>query len=90
MTYTLIPSDLAHLPDVLCWYKNSSTKTQIARIENIEQWYFERRVLPGESLLFEAPQAAVLDVFDGRVTTLLIERIHCQDLRARQTADWAL
>jgi len=33
---------------ILCWYLNTTSKVQIARITNIPNWYFERTVFPGE------------------------------------------
>ncbi|MEO0648161.1 MAG: DUF1830 domain-containing protein [Cyanobacteria bacterium J06650_10] len=39
-----------------------SSRIQILRISNIENWFFERAVIPQSSILFEAFQDAKLEV----------------------------
>jgi hypothetical protein len=72
---------------LLCHYKNTTAQIQVARISNVDQWYFERVVFPGQDLLFEAPSAAKLEIYGGGVTALLVERLPCRNLKVRQTAD---
>ncbi|MDY7021175.1 MAG: DUF1830 domain-containing protein [Cyanobacteriota bacterium] len=50
----------------LCCYSNRSTKVQVVRITNIENWYLERVVFPWEDLLFEAPSEAELEVYQDQ------------------------
>ena len=38
---------------ILCCYVNATSQIQIARITNIENWYFERVVFPGQRLVLE-------------------------------------
>jgi hypothetical protein len=88
MTYTLIAPNLADVPQLLCHYKNATSKIQVARISNIDHWYFERVVFPGQDLLFEAPQTAELEIYSGGVTALLTERLPCEQLQVQQSADF--
>lgn len=67
---------------LLCCYVNSTSSIQIARISNIENWYFERVVFPGQRLLFDAPVEAQLEIYSGAIaSSILVERIVCQDLQ---------
>jgi hypothetical protein len=85
MTNTLISGDFAQQVQLLCHYRNVTSKVQVVRISNIAQWYFERVVFPGQDLLFEAPQAAELEIYSGGMASaLLVDRQHCQDLQVRQ------
>ena len=53
----------------------------MARITNIDRWYFERVVFPGQRLLFEAPRSAELEIFTGSFSTaLLSQRIKCEKI----------
>ena len=65
----------------LCCYVNNSNNIQVARITNIDRWYFERVVFPGQRLLFEAPRSAELEIFTGSFSTaLLSQRIKCEKI----------
>jgi Domain of unknown function (DUF1830) len=67
---------------ILCWYINTTSRMQIARITNIPNWYFERTVFPGERLLFEALPQAELEVCRSVDTgTIVCERISCERLQ---------
>lgn len=67
---------------ILCSYRNPSPGLRIARISNISQWYFERVIFPGESLLFEAVTGAILEIYSGNdIMTLLVDRIPCNRLQ---------
>ncbi len=75
---------------ILCWYMNTSSKLEIARITNIPNWYFERTVFPGERLLFEAVPEAELEVCRTVETGAVVcERILCDRLQVEEvsTAD---
>lgn len=62
----------------LCCYINRTDKIQIARIVNIDEWYFERVIFPQQRLLFDAPAEAELEIHanDRNETT----RIRCEEL----------
>ena len=47
---------------ILCCYVNTTTQVQIARITNIDHWYFERVVFPGQRLIFETLPEALLEI----------------------------
>lgn len=65
----------------LCCYTNRTDKIQIARIVNIDQWYFEKVIFPQQRLLFNAPAEAELEIYgnDSGETT----RIRCEELLVR-------
>ncbi|MEO0408164.1 MAG: DUF1830 domain-containing protein [Cyanobacteria bacterium P01_A01_bin.135] len=75
-----VPSD--HPSRILCCYINATSKIQIARITNIENWYFERVVFPGQRLIFEALASALLEIHSGAMASaILSDTIPCSRLR---------
>jgi hypothetical protein len=69
----------------MCWYINTTSKMQIARITNIPNWYFERTVFPGERFLFEALPEAQLEVCKTTDTGVVVcERIACDRLQVEE------
>ncbi len=65
----------------LCCYVNTTNSVQVARITNIENWYFERVVFPGQRLIFEALPEAVLEIHSGSMATaVLADQIPCHEL----------
>ena len=70
---------------ILCWYLNTTSQVQIARITNIPNWYFERTVFPGERFLFEALPEAQLEVCRSTETGgVVCERTLCDRLRVEE------
>jgi hypothetical protein len=68
----------------LCCYVNSTPQIQIARIADIENWYFERVVFPGQRLLFEAPRNAHLEIHIGAMaSSILTDTIACESLKVK-------
>lgn len=66
---------------ILCCYVNVTSKIQVARICNISNWYFERVVFPGQRLVFEAPQAAQMEIHTGMMaSSILSDTIPCDRL----------
>lgn len=71
-----IPSDRSD--PIACCYVNTSSKVQIARITNINNWYFERVAFPGQHLVFEAPMNAYLEIHTGYMASaVMADRIPC-------------
>lgn len=69
---------------ILCYYKNTTSQIQIARILNITNWYFERIVFPGEQLLFEAVPEAELEIHTGKaVDRISADKIICDRLQVQ-------
>lgn len=67
---------------ILCCYVNASSKVQIVRITNVESWYFERVVFPGQRLVFESYSEALLEVHCGMMASaILSDTIPCDRLR---------
>lgn len=63
---------------IICCYINQTRHIEIARISNVEDWYFERVVFPGERLLLEAIPEAHLEVYAMLWSNvILINRIRC-------------
>ena len=66
---------------LLCCYVNATSQIQVARITNIENWYFERVVFPGQRLVFEALPQAQLEVHTGMMASaILSDTIPCERL----------
>ncbi|WP_242046547.1 DUF1830 domain-containing protein [Cylindrospermum sp. FACHB-282] len=67
---------------ILCFYKNTTSKIQIACISNIANWRFEQVVFPGEQLLFEAAPDAELRIdTDTKTGAIVTNRILCLDIQ---------
>jgi Domain of unknown function (DUF1830) len=70
---------------MLCHYTNTTRYIQIARIANIDRWFLERVIIPGGSMIFEAPAAAQLEIYSSEtVTSTLSDRIRCEQLQVRE------
>jgi len=66
---------------LLCCYVNAASKVQIARITNVENWYFERVVFPGQRLMFNAPPEAQLEIHTGMMaSSIMSDSISCSRL----------
>ena len=71
---------------VTCCYINTSDRVQIGRITNIPHWYFERVILPGQRLIFEAPLTGKLEIHTGMMVTAIIsDTICCRELHLTST-----
>jgi hypothetical protein len=67
---------------VLCYYKNTTQKIQVARISNITNYRFERLVFPEEQLLFEAVPEAELEIHTAtQIGATLFDKILCSRLQ---------
>lgn len=70
---------------ILCCYVNATSQIQIARISNIQNWYFERVVFPGQRLVFEAVAQGVLEIHTGSMASAIIsDNIPCERLQIDQ------
>jgi hypothetical protein len=71
-----LPSDRSE--PILCCYVNATSKMQIVRISNVQNWYFERVVFPGQRLMFEALPEAQLEIHTGMMASaILSDTIPC-------------
>lgn len=67
---------------LLCCYVNATGEIQVARITNVENWYFERVVFPGQRLVFEATSEAQLEIHTGMMASaILSDTIPCDRLQ---------
>ncbi len=74
-----LPSDDAST--ILCCYVNATSKIQIARVTNVPDWYFERVVFPGQRLMFEAVDTAMLEIHTGMMASaILSDTVPCTRL----------
>lgn len=74
----------------LCCYTNTTRHIQIVRMVDVPNGYFERVVFPGERLMFEAPQAARLEVHTGAIaSSISTDTIPCEQLQVRDSASVA-
>jgi hypothetical protein len=70
---------------LVCRHVNQMQQIQILRIANIPNWFFERTVLPGEELLFEAYPEAELEVYTYEIASaILTEKMTCDRLALHQ------
>lgn len=74
--------DVAEPSDkVICHYVNEMQQTQIIRIANLAHSFFERTILPGNQLFFEAYPNAELEVHTYEIASAtLTEKITCDRL----------
>lgn len=81
MAQILDPLPSSDLDVALCCYVNATSKIQVARITNIPDWYFERVVFPGQRLMFEAAETALLEIHTGMMaSSILSDTIPCRRL----------
>ncbi|MGD1856577.1 MAG: DUF1830 domain-containing protein [Leptolyngbyaceae cyanobacterium] len=72
---------------VACHYKNTTSRLQILRIENVPNWYFERVIFPGQSLIFHTAPEALLEVHSYEMATAIVaDRIPCSQLLCKDSA----
>ena len=70
---------------ILCCYVNATSKAQIARISNIENWYLEHVVFPGERFFFEALPEAELEIYQSLESGEIIgDRWGCDRLKVEE------
>ena len=73
---------------LLCCYVNATNQIQVARITNIENWYFERVVFPGQRLVFEAIPGAQLEIHTGMMASSIIsDTIPCEKLTFSESSE---
>ncbi|MFQ4146075.1 DUF1830 domain-containing protein [Chlorogloeopsis sp. ULAP02] len=78
MPYT---STLKQANQILCFYKNTTSQIQIARISNIAN-NFEQVIFPGEQVLFEASPEAELEIYTSDTTGAEVaNKILCSQLQ---------
>lgn len=88
MISTLYQLQNHHKNKQLCCYYNDSQKVQVARISNIDNWYLEHIVFPGDRFLFEAPSDAELEIYQsGEGRGVLLQKILCLHLVVDQGDD---
>lgn len=73
---------------LLCCYVNATSQIQVARITNVEDWYFERVVFPGQRLVFEALSHGILEIHTGMMASaILSDTIPCPRLVMQESPD---
>ena len=70
---------------IVCCYLNATSSIQVVRITNLENWYFERVVFPGQHLMFEALPEGILEVHTGMMASaILSDQIPCSRLAVKE------
>lgn len=70
---------------ILCYYVNTTTQIQKAKILTIPNWLFERVVFPRQRLLFEAIPDALLEIHSCAVAgEALLNKIPCLHLQVSE------
>lgn len=88
MAQILDPLPFDNQNHILCCYVNATSQIQVARITNIQNWYFERVVFPGQRLVFEAMPEALLEIHTGMMASaILSDTIPCDRLRINEAGD---
>ena len=88
MTQALDPVPFDQTKAILCCYVNASSKIQVVRITNVQNWYFERVVFPGQRLMFEAVIEGQLEIHSGSMASSILEdTIPCSRLVIDQSED---
>lgn len=83
-----LPEDENKVSVLLCCYVNATSQIQVARITNVEDWYFERVVFPGQRLVFEALSHAILEIHSGMMASaILSDTIPCTRLAMQSGLD---
>lgn len=73
---------------ILCAYQNSSMNWHIIKITNIPRYYYEKVILPGQRVIFQASVRAKLKVFSTENTTLmLMDTIACPKIRVNSARE---
>ena len=81
-----VPED--HDQKIVCCYVNATSKIQVARITNVDNWYFEKVVFPGQQLIFEAIITAQLEIHSGMMaSSILSDVIPCIELEVKDEAE---
>lgn len=81
MIQTLEPQQIEF---IFCNYRNHSPHVQVVRITNIPNWYFERVVFSQQHLMFNAPQAASLEIHTSEIATAIQgDCIPCKQLTVK-------
>ena len=74
-----LPPD--QMEPILCCYVNATSKIQVVRITNVQNWYFERVIFPGQRLMFETPPEGQLEIHTGMMASaILSDTIPCERL----------
>lgn len=70
------------IDSILCFYINSTSQIQIARITNIPSYYWKRVIFHGQRLIFTAVRAAILEIHTSEnATTIVVKNwIFCHNL----------
>lgn len=76
------PKTSSECHPILCFYKNTTDKIQIAKIYSFKNCYFEQVIFPAETILFNAFPEAELEIYTGStISAVLIEKILCSQLQ---------
>ena len=72
----------SHIKSIVCAYQNRTSSWQIIKIENVQNFYWEKAVFPGQTILFNTIKQAKLTIYSNdNVTAILTDTIACFKLQ---------
>jgi Domain of unknown function (DUF1830) len=86
MVASNVSSVSATAPAMLCYYVNTKTTLQIARISNPTDGNSERIVLPGQGILFETLPESEIEIYTYSKTDgeTLLKAIPCPQIQVQR------
>ena len=70
------------MKSIICAYKNRTSSLQIIKIENIKNFYWEKVVFSGQTILFNTIKQAKLAIYSNEnATAILTDTIACLKLQ---------
>ncbi|WP_052055989.1 DUF1830 domain-containing protein [Myxosarcina sp. GI1] len=68
--------------EILCQYVNATSHLQVIKINNIDNYDWEKVVFPGQRILFNTFKRAELSIYStAQINTILIDTIDCKKLK---------
>ena len=80
--YRLVYNSQSQIKSIICAYQNRTSSLQIIKIENIDNFYWEKVVFPWQRILFKAVEEAELKIHShDNATAILTDTIDCLRLQ---------
>lgn len=75
-------SSTKQLESILCAYQNRTSSLQIIKVENFDDYYWEKVVFPYQTILFDTVKQANLTIYSNKnATAILTDTIACLNLQ---------
>ena len=77
-----LESQMKSMKSILCAYQNRTNSLQIIKIENIDNFHWEKVIFPWQRILFNAMEQAELTIYSNdNITAILTDTIDCLRLQ---------